>query len=171
MSQFEMTTNGALDDVLEGIHLGDGGRSFRADYQVHRKILFTFNERCFRLSIQPIYSTVMLQPKLRVRFKKNSTEISYIFFFVLSEEENLNRNSFFYYDFAFQQRITKRLKSRGRCVDYKAKYENCTGRQNCLERCIARKFIERHNKITLGTWGDLLVTGNGSANWNGTALN
>ena len=144
VSELERATNGALNDVLEGIYVSDGGSSFRTDYQVHSKILFKNGARCFSLSIHPNYQTIPSRPKLIVRIKNQT----YPSLYVLSEEENLNSNSFWYYDFAFQQRITKRLKSRGRCVDYKAKYGNCTGRQNCLERCIARKFLGRYNKTT-----------------------
>ena len=140
----ERATDGMLDDVLESIHVSDGGRSFRTDYQVHRKILFFGYKRCFPLSIHPNYQIIIRsRPILTVRFKK------YVFYrlYVLSEEENLNGKSFEYKEFVFQQRIVKRLKSRG-CVDYKAKYGNCTGRQNCVERCIARKFMDRYKRTT-----------------------
>ena len=139
MLEIETATKKALDNALKGIYLTYGRRSFQTDYQVHPKVLFKNKKRCFPLSIQLNYQTIPCRPKLTIKFKKYS-EI-----FVLSEEKNLNDKSFEYGEFAFQKRILKRMKGRGGCVDYK-EYVNCTGRQNCVERCIARKFIERYNR-------------------------
>ena len=151
MSEIEKATEGVLDDALEGIYLSDGGRLFRTDCQVHPKFLFRNYHRCFPLSIQPNYQTIPSRPILTVRLKENI----YSQLYVLSEEENLNSKSF-EYEYAFQKRIVKRLKSRG-CVNYTEKYVNCTGRQNCVERCIARKFIEKYNRTTFGYYEDLVI--------------
>ena len=147
----ETATDRALDDTLEGIYMSDGGRSFRIDYQVHhRKILFrimnTNLRRCFPLSIRPVYRTISSNPKLTIKYKDSIPSV-----YVLSEEGNLNDKSFEYDSFAFQKRIVKRLKSKG-CADYK--YSNCTGRQNCLDRCMARKFMDRFNRTTFGRYPD-----------------
>ena len=161
MSEIERATNTALDDVLESIYLRDGGRSFRIDYLVdHRKILFKillqdsqakqlFLRRCFSLLIYPNYQTIPSRPKLTVRLKPKLRKNHFFELYVLSEEENLNSKSFKYDgSFAFEKRIVKRLK--GRCVDYKAMYGNCTGRQNCVERCIGKNLMEKFNRIPFG---------------------
>ena len=147
MSEIERATDRMLYDVMEGIYVSDGGRSFRTDYHVHRKILFWNEKRCFSLSLQPNYQTISSRTMLTLRFK-NEAFLYQIY--VISEEENLNSKSFGYDGYiAFQKRIVKRLKRRG-CVNYTEKYGNCTGREYCLERCIARNFIERYNRTTFG---------------------
>ena len=151
MSEIERATHEALDDKLEGIYVTYGEKSFPTDYRVHRKVLFKYLlpylGRCFPLSIQPNYQTIPSRPKLTIRFK-DVFEYQQYQVYVLSEEENLNGKSFQYDWSAFRKGIVKRLK--GKCMDYKAKYENCTGRQNCLERCIGRKFVRRYNRIISG---------------------
>ena len=153
MWEIEKITDRMLGDVLKGIYVSDAGRSFRTDYQVHSKILFGYGRRCFPLSIHPNYQTIPSRPILTVTFKRY--DYYYPQLHVLSEEENLNSKSFEYQSYAFQKRVVKRLK--GRCLDYKVKYENCSGRQICVERCIARKFIERYNRTTFGIAGHGLV--------------
>ena len=155
MWEIERSTDRAFYDVLESIYIyiTYGEKSFQTDYLVHRKILFKMFEsifgnvgRCFPLSLQPNYLTIASRPKLTVSIKK---KVSYELY-VLSEEENLNGRSFEYSgEFAFQKRIVKRLNERGGCVDYK--YWNCRGKLNCLNRCMARKFIQRYNKTTFGS--------------------
>ena len=154
MLEIERATDGVLVDALEDIRVTYGWRSFPSDYQVyHHKTLFKMIggsfRRCFLLFIEPNYQTISSNPILRVRLKKFSS-IYVPSLYVLSEKENLNRNSFQYYQIAFQKRIVKRMKSKGRCIDYQEKYGSCTGRQNCVERCIARKFVERYNRTTAG---------------------
>ena len=152
MSEIQMVTDGVLNDALEGTYVNYGRSSFQTDYRVHHdKILFKMSFRylkmnllrCFPLSIHPNYQTIPSNPMLTIRFKKKG----FYDLYVLSEDENLNSKSFEYL-FAFQKRIVKRLKSKEKCVDYKVEYGNCTGRQNCLERCISRKLIGRYNRTT-----------------------
>ena len=154
MLEIERATDRTLGNALEGIHMSDEGRQFPIDYHVHHKILFFGYKRCFPLSIHPTYQTIPSRPILTVRFKKNVIYQLY----VLSEEEDLNSQSFLYLgNYAFQKRIVKRLKSNGGCVNYDEKYGNCTGRQNCVERCIARKFLERYNRTTFGMYPSLVI--------------
>ena len=146
MLEIEKATDGKLDDALESIYLNYLDRSFPIDYHVYPKVLFFSFQRCFLLSVHLNYQMQLFNPKLTIRF---NDEDSFFFpdVYLLSENENLNYKSFKYSgEHAFQKRMVKRL--RGRCVDYKEKFENCTGRQNCVERCISRKFIERFNKTT-----------------------
>ena len=156
MSEIERTTDRVLNDALKGIQVTFRGRSFRTDYHVHRKILFKILlsghfGRCFLLSIHPNYQTIPFGPKLTIRLKEKGY-FSQLYF--LSEGEDLNDNSFEYYgQFGIQERIVERFESNKKCVNYKKKYENCTGRQNCLERCINRKFLEMSNRTTLGVPG------------------
>ena len=174
MSELEKATDRMLVDNLESIYVDYRGRSIRTEYQVHRKILFKtkhgYIERCFLLSIHLNYQTIPSNPMLIVRFKKKLDNPP--MFYILSEEENLNSKSFEYSGkFAFQKRIVKA--SRGKCVNYRAKYGNCTGRQNCVERCIGRKFMRRYNRTTFGTYPlHQLVDRNwfSSSEWNTSQL-
>ena len=146
MSEIEGATNGALDDVLEGIYLNYGGRSIRTDHHVHRKVLLKKYHRCFRLTIRPNYEMIPSHPKLAIRLRKYSQ------LYFLSEEENLNKGSLEYSEsLLFKQRTVKRLKSNEKCVNYAEKYANCTGRQNCVERCVNRKFVKKYNQTSFGT--------------------
>ena len=151
MSEIERATDGVLDEALEGIYLNYEGRSFSANYSVSPKVLFFYiasNSRCFLLSIQPEYQMIPSTPKLKIRFEEC---LFYPNLYLLSENENLNSNSFKYSGYyAFQKRIVKRFRSNGQCIDYEEKYGVCMGRQNCVDRCVSKKFIEKYNKITFG---------------------
>ena len=156
MLEIERATDGALVDHLEGIYVNYQDRSFRTDYQVQPKVLFKKSLqdyhssyfRCFILAVQPNYQIIPRNPKLTIKFKSYVDGQVYL----LNEDENLNGKSFEYTGvFAFQKRIVKRLRNSGRCVDYKEKYAgNCTGRWNCVERCIQRNYMEKFNQITFG---------------------
>ena len=148
MWEIERASDGALNNALKGIYLEYQGRSFRTDYHVQRKIWFKNYRRCFSLSIKPIYWTIPSDPKLTIKFDKGIHPVLYPQVYLLSENENFNSDSFRHLPgLAFQKRIVKRLKSRGGCIGYKEKYTNCTGRQNCLERCIVKKFMKMYNSI------------------------
>ena len=150
MLEIERATDRVLNDLLNGIYTNYLDRLFKADYQVHPKVLFKGETRCFRLSIYPNYQTEPSNPKLTIKFKKDILYEVYL----LSKNENLNVDSFEHSgQFAFQKRIVKRLRSSGKCVDYAEKYtRNCTSRSNCIERCIQRRFIERFNRTTFGLY-------------------
>ena len=170
MLEIEKATDGGLDDTLEGIYVREGNRSYQTDFHVHQsKILFFRYKRCFLLSIYLNYRTIPSRPMLTVRLKKDVFSYN-LNLYILSERENLTSKSFEYSGgLAFQKRIIKRLKSMGRCVNYEDKPTNCTGRQNCVERCITRKFIGRHNRTTFGV-DPYPMTGTGSVHRNGTPL-
>ena len=150
MSEIEKKTDEALIDALEGIYVNNQGRSFQSNYQVQPKVLVFRQDRCFLLSIRPNYEKISLNPKLTIKFKNKYTAYDS---YLLSEDENFNEQSFkLSSQFAFQKRIVKRLRTGGRCVDYKKKYAgNCTDKWNCRDRCIQRKFVKRLNRITFGT--------------------
>ena len=145
MSEIERATDGALNDHLEGIYTTYQARSYRARYQDHSKVLFKNRSRCFALSVRPYYPIIPSDPKLTINFKRDAD------LYLLSKNENLNNQSFKYDgSFAFKKKIAKKSRSSGKCVDYEEKYAgNCTGRQNCAERCIGMSFIGT-NKITFG---------------------
>ena len=160
MLEIERAADGVLNDQLEGIYTSCWKRSFRSKYQVHPKVLFKKmlygHYRCFRLSIHPNYQAISPDPKLTIEFKKNSLSYNYAVIYLLSINENLSGKSFEYSGrFVFRERIVRRLKLNGRCVDYEEKYAgNCTGRWNCVERCIARKHMDRYNEIAFGKIDD-----------------
>ena len=148
--EIEKVTDGVLDDVLEGIYLDYGRISFRTDYQVQPKVLFRERRRCFSFTIKPTYRTIPSDPKLEIRFKKADFLIDSDVY-LLSRNENLNSESFIYdSQFTFQKRVVKRLRSEGKCMNYKEKYVNCTSRWHCVDRCINRRFLKVYNHTTFG---------------------
>ena len=149
MSEIEKTTNGALDDNLEGIHLSYQERMFRADYTAEPKVLFKkvwSVYRCFILPIFPDYQLMSSDPKLIIKFKKNS----YPKLYLLTENETLSKETFEFSESAFMKRVVKRLESSGECVNYRDRYANCKSRLHCIEQCINRETLEKFKKITFG---------------------
>ena len=129
MLEIERATDGGLDDSLKDIYTNYQGKSFQSNYQVQPKKLFkqmsyVGYRRCFPLSIHSSYQIAPSNPKLTIKFKKKERYEVYL----LSEEEDLNSKSFWYSGWSvFVERIVKRLKTGGRCVDYKEKNAgNCT---------------------------------------------
>lgn len=154
MAEIERATDRALDDVLEGIYTNYRGKlSYRTNYRVHPAVLFKhllveygkYYGRCFSMSIQPNYQPTPSKPELIIRFKeKYPAYESYL----LSENESLNGESFKYFgEYAFQKRMLKRKTN---CIDYAERYENCTSRRHCVERCSIRRFFDKYQKIFFG---------------------
>ena len=142
MWEIERTTDWSLGNEPEGIYVDCGGTLLRTNYKIHRKVLFKHSRRCFLFSIYPNCPTTLTHPKLMINF----TETVHAQLYLLSENENLSSETFFYSDeYAFRTRIVDRSRSDKKCVDYEKKYANCTGRQNCVERCIGRKFMNAFN--------------------------
>ena len=151
MSEIEKATNGALNDYLEGVYMNYQDRMFRVDKTFEPKVLFRYIEfmhRCFILLISPDYQLMPSNPKLTIKFRKDI--FSNPFLYLLTEDENLNENTFeITFRSAFMKRIVRRLKSSGRCVNYRERYGNCTSRQHCAERCINRVALQKFKKIII----------------------
>ena len=142
MLEMERATEGLFDDALEGIWMNYQQRSFRVDYRVNSKVIFFNNHRCFPISIELNYPIIPSNPKLITKFKKGAG----IEFYLLSEKENLNQKSFKYSGaYAFIKYMVTRS---GDCLDYEERNGVCTSSWNCLERCIAREFMKRYNKVS-----------------------
>ena len=153
MSKIEKATDSALDDYLESIHLNYQDRMFRVNYFLEPKVLFrylfSFMYRCFILTISPDYQLMPSNPKLTIKFKED--KINYPILYLLTEEENLSKNTFkFTSRSAFMKRIVRRLESSGRCGSYRKEYVNCTSRRHCVEGCINREAFKKFEKIVFG---------------------
>ena len=154
MLEIEKTTDGALDDHLESIHVNYQGRLFRVNYILEPKVLFRyihggFMFRCFILVISPDYQLMPSNPKLTIKFRKDI--FSNPFLYLLTEDENLNENTFRFPSMsAFMKRIVRRLESSGRCGSYRKEYVNCTSRRHCVEWCINREAFKKFEKIVFG---------------------
>ena len=149
MSAIEKTTDRALDDHLEGIHLNYQGRKFRVNYILEPKALFTKSwdglKRCFILRILPDYQLMSSNPKFTIKFKNNDHKL-----YLLTKKESLSEKSLEYKPKKrFMKRVVKRLKQSGKCVNYRERYENCTSRLHCLDSCINRKALEKFEKILI----------------------
>ena len=150
MSEIEKSTDGALDDHLESIHLNYQERMFRVDYIHEPKVLFRYIYslyRCFILIIRPDYQAMPSNPKLAIRFKKIDSNLK---LYLLTENENLNEDTFEYSPRgAFMKRVVRRLKSSEGCVNYRERYKNCTSRLHCIESCINKEALQKFKKIII----------------------
>ena len=155
MSEIEKATDGALDKHLDCIDLNYQDRQFRVNYTSEPKTLFRYTNilhRCFSLFIRPDYQTMPSSPKLTIKFKNRLP------LFLLTRNENFNEKSFEHTGrFALKKRMTKRLKSSGRCVDYQGKYGNCTSRMHCIESCINRKAFKVFKNIIFHEGHSLII--------------
>ena len=153
MPEITQATERALDDHLGGIHLNYQGRMFRVEYTPDPEVLFkkTYTLfRCFSLLVRPDYQLMPSSPKLSIQFKEWYGHQLYL----LTENENFNEKTFKHDErFAFKKIIVKRLKSSGKCVDYREKYLNCTSRLHCIAGCVNRRTIEMFGSLT----GDFVV--------------
>ena len=151
MSEIERTTDDALSDHLEGIYMNYKNRMFRVDYTLEPKVLFMPVKeiyRCFILTIFPDYHLMPSNPKLTIKFKED--KINDPILYLLTEDENLNENTFeITFRSAFMKRIVRRLKSSGGCVNHRERYGNCTSRLNCIESCINKEALEKFKKIVI----------------------
>ena len=148
MLEIEKATDGALNDHLEGIHLNYQGRMFRVDHTPEQKVLFLSNDgvfRCFPLLIVLEYELMPSNPKLILRFKK---QISFLKFYLLVENENLNEKTLEISRRIFMKRVVKRLESGG-CVKSRERFENCTSRQHCIENCVNKEALKKFKKILI----------------------
>lgn len=170
MEEFEETTDGALDDTIERISLVYLGKSMEANWTVTSKVLFksnlsSFLQRCFQIDIrssEPQHQVLLSISKLKIKFKPGS----HYELFLLAENENLNADSFAY---TGQNAFIKRTKKRSRwngCVDRETVYDhlNCSNRRNCIENCIARRFFDRHQSFSTGSFWQRLVIDKGQFN-------
>ena len=169
MPEITRATERALDNNLEGVYLNYQSRMFRVDYIREPKVLFRkiFGGlfRCFSLIIRPDYQLMPSSPKLSIEFKSwYGREL-----FLLTENENLSEETFQHdHRFAFKKSIVKRLKSSGKCVDYREKYSNCTSRSHCIAGCVNRRTIEMFGNLSL----DFVIDRDQlkAADWNGAYL-
>ena len=155
MSEIERATNEALNDAVYGIYVGNHNRSAWTPCQFHPKVLFrrfiSRYYRCFLLTFHPNYQMIPSNPKMAIKLKKNNHPYNPELF-LLAENENLSHKSFKYSVVSsFMKKISMRLKSAGRCVNYEEQYGDCRSRCNCVERCIALEYMKKFTKITFGT--------------------
>ena len=156
MSEIEKATDKALNDRLESIHLNYQGRKFVVNYKPEPNVFFkrfisqrgihtNIFSRCFVLQILPDYKLLPSNPKLTIKFRGVIHDFK---FYLLTENENLNEETFEYKTKTFMKRVVKRLEGRG-CVNYRERYGSCTSRSHCVERCINRKALNKFKKIPI----------------------
>ena len=105
--------------------------------------------RCFQIEIyphEPKYESQLGSSKLRIKFKHDDYEL-----YLMSTDKNFNSES---YEIdgksSFIKKIEKRLKSNEKesCLDYKEAYSYCNSKQNCIDRCLSVKFVERYKNAS-----------------------
>ena len=169
MSEITKETERALDDHLVGIYLNYQGRMFRVNYIPDPKVLFKKDYslfRCFSLLVRPNYQLMPSSPKLSIQFNVSNTVPD---LYLLTKNENFNGKAFKHDPrFAFKKIIVKRLKSSGKCMDYREKYSDCTSRLHCLASCVNRGTIRMFRNLT----PDFVIDRDlfKAADWNGAYL-
>ena len=156
--QLEKATDRSLDDSIYGVYFDEQSKLIPMKWMISDKVLFTNYgglSRCFLLTIDPAYSKYQpMQPvsKLKIRFKSSSI---FNVLYLLPDKHLNHQVTQLYFNIlaelacrTLEKNITKR--SKRKCVDYEAKYANCTNRLVCVERCVHREFIRRHRNITIG---------------------
>ena len=166
MFQIEKATDRAIDEHLKSISLNYQQRMFRVNYTVEQKVVFRYMYtdsfgwdyalcRCFFLTIRPDYEIMPSNPKLTIKLKVRHYDLK---LYLLTKNESLNEKTFAIdRKMAFKKRIVKKLESSGNCMNYQAKYLNCTSRLHCVEICINRKMIMTFENITLDTVGKFAI--------------
>ena len=107
-------------------------------------------ERCFQIETNPTepkYQSLLATSKLIVEFKRGRFEL-----YLLPEEEKFNLKSYKHHsDTIFLKVIKKRANwiMNRRCADYDKKYSDCNSKQNCIDRCVNKRFVETYKNITV----------------------
>ena len=156
--QLEKATDSVFDDIIDKIYLKFQNEIIEIEYIRKPKVLFkslymyfTYSLlRCFHIEANPTepkYQSLLATSKLIVKFKSSASDL-----YLLPEEERFNLKSYQHdnsYDFL--KKVKKRANTimHRRCVDYDKEYSDCNSKQNCIDRCVNKKFIEIYKNISI----------------------
>ena len=106
--------------------------------------------RCFQIETNPTepkYQSLLATSELIVKFKIERFNL-----YLLLEEERFILES---YQYDSSQSFSKVIKKRAnwimlrRCADYDKKYSDCNSKQNCINRCVNKRFIETYKSYAI----------------------
>ena len=105
--------------------------------------------RCFQIEANPTepkYQSLLATSELIVKFKIERFDL-----YLLPEEERFNSESYKLFSYNFLKIIKKRTNRimRRKCADYDKKYSDCNSKQNCIDRCVNKRFIETYKSYTI----------------------
>ena len=161
LKQIEEATDSILNDTIDEIYLRFQNKKIKTNWSLTSKVFFKNKlqykgslytdilTRCFQIEANPTepkYQSLLAKSKLVVKFKIYSCHL-----YILPEEERFNSESYEYIGSDFLKVIKKRANwiMHRRCADYDKKYSDCNSKQNCIERCVNKRFIETYKSITI----------------------
>ena len=161
LQQIEEATDSVFNDTIDEIYLQFQNKKIKTNWSLTSKVFFKEKEeytgssfinmltRCFQIEANPTepkYQSLLATSNLIIKFKIDS-----YYLYLLPEEERFNSKSYKYTLYNFLKVIEKRanLIMHRRCADYDKKYSDCNSKQNCIDRCVNKRFIETYKSITI----------------------
>ena len=156
LKQIEEATDSVFNDTIDEIYLQFQNKKIKTNWSLTSKVFFKEKEeytgrfyiyiltRCFQIEANPTepnYQSLLATSKLIAKFKIKTYDI-----YLLTEEERFNLKSYQYSSRMFLKVIKKRM---GGCADYDKKYFDCNSKQNCIDRCVNKRFFETYKSITI----------------------
>ena len=160
LQQIEEATDSLFNDTIDEIYLQFQNKKIKTNWSLTSKVFFKQKKdyrgslpiniltRCFQIEANPLepkYQSLLATSKLIVKFKILSWDL-----YLLPEEERFNLDSY-----QHRNNFLKAIKKRAnwimhrRCADYDKKYSDCNSKQNCIDRCVNKRFIETYKSITI----------------------
>ena len=153
LQEIEIATDSALNDTIDEIYLQFQKKKIKTNWSRSSKVFFkkkmNLLERCFQIEANPTepkYQSLLATSKLVIEFKSFGCAL-----YLLPEEERFNLESYQYNSLDFLKAIEKRANSimQRRCADYDKKYSDCNSKQNCINRCVNKRFIKTYKSYTI----------------------
>ena len=154
--ELEKATERGFNNSIREIYLQFQNEKSKIDWTLKknkvffRKINFLSEKisRCFQIEIyprEPKYQSLLAASKLRIKFQHDDYAL-----YLISKDENFNSESYEVSEYNFIKKIKKRLKlnEKENCLDYKESYSHCNSQQNCVDRCLSVKFVERYKNAS-----------------------
>ena len=164
LKKIEEATDSVFNDTIDEIYLQFQNKKIKTNWSLTSKVLFKEKTedtevqggllivltRCFQIEANPTepkYQSLLAKSELIVKFKIYRFDL-----YLLPEEERFNLKSYQHHSFKSFSKVIKKRSNwimHRRCADYDKKYSDCNSKQNCIDRCVNKRFIETYKSITL----------------------
>ena len=155
--KLEKATDQAFNDTFEEIYLKFFNKKVPFKWKTKSNVLFFSSDkhtflRCFQLKLfpnEPAYFSLLPPSKLVLNFK--NYDYSVYRFYLSPENVDFNTETFENSESSIPtKKIIKKSKSnvKEKCSDYDKEYSHCDSKQNCVDRCVNKKFIKKYRNIT-----------------------
>ena len=161
LQQIEEATDSVFNDTIDEIYLQFQNQKIKTNWSLTSKVFFKIKKeyirdlainiltRCFQIEANPTepkYQSLLATSELIIKFITDSWDL-----YLLPEEERFNSESYEHIGYDFLKVIKKRTNwiMHRRCADYGKKYSDCNSKQNCIDRCVNKRFIETYKSITI----------------------